>query len=78
MEQEFLWDLMAKKDVAGVLKIHIPHSGSRKARDAWLNIRFAEVELSPPKGYSETVRVWAVYVLERESAGEPIEWMLLT
>ena len=78
VEQEFLWDLMAKKDVAGVLKIHIPHSGSRKARDAWLNIRFAEVELSPPKGYSETVRVWAVYVLERESAGESIEWMLLT
>ncbi len=78
VEQEFLWDLMAKKDVAGTLKIHIPHSGSRKSRDAWLDVRFAEVELSPPKSYSETIRVWAVYVLEREPEGEPIEWMLLT
>jgi len=61
------------------LSNYIPHSGSRKARNAWLDVRFAEVELRPPpKGYSETVRVWAVYVLEREAKDEPIEWMLLT
>jgi hypothetical protein len=78
VDQEFLWDFMAKKDTAGSLKIHIPHSGSRKARNAWLDVRFAEVELRPPKGHSKTVRVWAVYVLEREAKDEPIEWMLLT
>ena len=78
VDQEFLWDFMAKKDTAGSLKIHIPHSGSRKAHNAWLDVRFAEVELRPPKGYSQTVRVWAVYVLERETKDKPIEWMLLT
>ncbi|NCO51324.1 MAG: IS4 family transposase [Deltaproteobacteria bacterium] len=78
VDQEFLWDFMVKKDRAGSLKIHIPHSGSRKARNALIDIRFAEVELRPPKGYSKTVRVWAVYALEREAKDEPIEWMLLT
>jgi len=78
VEHEFLWELMAKKDVAGSLKIHIPHSGSRKARNAWLDLRFAEVGLRPPKGHCQAVKLWAVYALEREAKGEPIEWMLLT
>jgi hypothetical protein len=78
VDQGFLWDVMKKKNAAGSLKIHIPHSGSRKARDAWLDIRFAEVTLRPPKAYSTPVTVWAVYVLERETKKTPLEWMLLT
>jgi len=78
VDQEFLWDYMAQQPSAGRLKIHIPHSGSRKARDTWLEVRFAKVQLRPPKGHSETVRVWAVYVQEQDTTEEPIEWMLLT
>lgn len=85
VDQEPLWDFMLKGDVAGSLNIHMPHSGSRQARDVWIDVRFAEVELSPPKRCpsSPPVRVWAVHVLEQiedgqENAQSPIEWMLLT
>jgi hypothetical protein len=82
VDQEFLWDFMAKQKVAGSLKIHIPRRGSRKARDAWVKVRFAKVALTPPKhcGSAPDITVWAVYVTERanKTFDEPIEWMLLT
>jgi hypothetical protein len=82
VEQEFLWDFMAKQKVAGSLKIHIPRRGSRKARDAWVKVRFAKVALTPPKhcGAAPAITVWAVYVTEKanKTVEEPIEWMLLT
>ncbi len=82
VDQEFLWDFMAKQPVAGSLKIHVPHRGSRKARDTWVDLRFAEVVLNAPKRYGSTpsVTVWAVYVTEQanKTVPSPIEWMLLT
>jgi hypothetical protein len=82
VEQEFLWDFMAKQKVAGSLKIHMPHRGSRKARNAWIDVRFAKVVLNAPKRYGSTpsVTVWAVYVTEQanKTVPSPIEWMLLT
>jgi hypothetical protein len=83
VEQQPLWDFMTKAKVCGTLKIHVPRSGSRKARDTYVDIRFAEVELSPPsrcRSYP-SVRAWAVYVQEQtgtEEVPSPIEWMLLT
>lgn len=83
VEQQFLWDFMDRQDVAGSLQIHLPRRGSRKARDPWVDIRFAQVQLQPPTRLvsAGSVRVWAVYVRERDPAEEvksPIEWMLLT
>jgi hypothetical protein len=84
IDQGFLWDVMAYKDVAGSLQIHVPRSGSRKARDTWVDIRFAKVSLKRPKRNSTSmpaIDIWAVYVLERPgqaSVKSPIEWMLLT
>jgi hypothetical protein len=83
VDQEFLWDFMSRQDVAGSLQIHVPRRGSRKARDAWVDIHFAEVQLNAPKRYASgpTVKVWAVYVLEKDCGEEvksPIEWMLLS
>jgi hypothetical protein len=83
VDQEFLWDLMSRQDVAGSLQIHVPRRGSRKARDAWIDIRFAEVQLNAPQRYASgpAVKVWAVYVLEKgygEQVKSPIEWMLLS
>src|SRR5205823_5895005 len=43
-----LWDYMAERQVDGTIPLHIPRSGSRKARDTTLDVRFAEVELKPP------------------------------
>lgn len=74
--------MMAKQKVAGSLKIHIPRRGSRKARDAWVKVRFANVALTPPQhcGSAPEITVWAVYVTEKANptVEEPIEWMLLT
>ena len=80
VEQEPLWDLMGRQTVAGSLKIHIPRRGAQKARDAWVDIRFSEVKLTPPKGSSyPPVEVWVVHVLEQDAEQtEPIEWMLFT
>ncbi|MBP1741021.1 MAG: hypothetical protein H6Q48_3314 [Deltaproteobacteria bacterium] len=82
IDQELLWDFMARQEVAGGLKIHIPRRGSRQARDAWINIRFAKVALNAPKRYGSRppITLWAVYVTEKgtQTVNEPIEWMLLT
>jgi hypothetical protein len=78
-----LWDVMAAREVDGTLSLHIPHSGQRKARHTTLDVRFAAVQLKPPKRLkgSQPVRAWAVYAREQtEHAvdGNPIEWMLIT
>jgi hypothetical protein len=82
VEQEFLWDFMAQQKVVGSLQIRVPRRGSRKARDAWVEIRFAQVTLRAPKRCpaAPSVTVWAVYVTERAdpTVQSPIEWMLLT
>jgi len=81
VEQQLLWDVMLHQDVAGLLKIHVPRRGSRKARDTLVDVRFAEVQLKAPKRSPlAPVRVWAVYILEQadEMVDSPIEWMLLT
>jgi len=83
IEQQELWEYMGQQEIAGSLEIHVPRRGNSKARDVWGEVRFAEVELTPPKRCPSlpAVRVWAVYLLERSdsvSPDGPIEWMLLT
>jgi Domain of unknown function (DUF4338)/Transposase DNA-binding/Transposase Tn5 dimerisation domain len=78
-----LWDYMAKRPVDGTIPLHIPHSGSRQARDTILDVRFAEVELKPPNRLKHhgPIRAWVVYVHEQRkyvADGSPIEWMLMT
>jgi hypothetical protein len=73
-DQGFLWDVMAKKEIAGALDVRIPRRGAEPARDVRLDLRFAEVVLRPPAGYEPLpAKIWAVYALNEE-----IEWMLLT
>jgi len=82
VENGLLWDLMKKRDVAGTLQIHLPNSGSRKARDPLIDIHHAKVSLKPPGRLksSPPIRAWAVYVKEREqeTTEATVEWMLLT
>jgi len=78
-----LWDFMSGRPVNGTLTLHIPHSGSRKARDTFLDLRFADVQIHPPHRLKncEPIRAWAVYAREQSTHavnGDPIEWMLLT
>ena len=83
VEGELLWDYMASRESDGTLQIHIPRRrGMRKGRIASVEVRFAQVELAPPKRYAADppVKLWAVYLLESEPDEDvaPVEWMLLT
>ena len=81
-EQALLWDKMCAETVAGQLEIHIPRNGSRAARVAKLEVRYAPVTLKPPQRKNlQAVEAWAVYAVEVEHGPEvksPLEWMLLT
>jgi hypothetical protein len=82
-EQGLLWHRMEQEQVAGCAKIHVPRSGVRPARDTWVDIRYAPVQLQRPKKNHVSlpqIPVWAVYVVEKPEKGvkDPIEWMLLT
>ena len=83
VEGRLLWNYLSDRAVAGTLTLHIPHRGKRKARDTRLEVRFAQVELQPPRRLkrSAPIRAWAVYVREQPEQvvdNDPIEWMLLT
>jgi hypothetical protein len=82
VEEEFLWDYMARQEIAVSQRIHIPRHGSRWERDTWVDIHFAQVTLQPPQDYITPITVWAVYAVEHSRfvspTAEPIEWLLLT
>jgi len=79
---ECLWEYMESQAVAGQRMLHIPRRKGRAARDALLDIRFAQVELRAPqlKRALGALSVWAVYVTEVNppSQKDAVEWMLLT
>lgn len=81
-EKEDLWQRMKVEKVAGTVDVAVPRRGSRPARTAKLEVRFAQVVISHPlKSNLPSLRVWAVYAHEvAHTAGgkEPIDWMLLT
>jgi len=81
-QSEGLWEYMESQPVAGQRTVHIPKHKQRAARDAVLEIRFAEVELRAPqrKRTLGALKVWAVYVTEVNppSQKDAVEWMLVT
>jgi hypothetical protein len=79
VDQEHLWEYMSGQKVAGALKVRLPRRDEKKAREAIVDFRFAEVELTPPKDTKyQPLKIWAVYVTESEPAESPVDWMLLT
>lgn len=83
VENEYLWDRLMREPVAGYQVVKVP-SGSKNgpARDAKMEIRFAKVELRPPKNSKfAPISLYAVYSREIEYAAnvkKPLNWMLLT
>lgn len=82
VEQEGLWQRMRGEPVSGTLTVKVPRRSSRPARTARLEVRYAPVEIRPPKDSRlPPVSVWAVYAREvgyNTDVKEPIDWMLLT
>ena len=80
--QGHLWPLVEHQPLAGIRKIHVPRRKTQPAREAWLEIRFAELTLKPPHGKSRysSLRLWAVLAQEVDAPEgiEPLSWMLLT
>ena len=81
-EGDDLWEQVAGQPVAGFQAVHIPRRGCQLAREARLEVRYAQVTIRPPKdkGYPP-IQVWMVYAKEVDyplSVSSPLEWMLLT
>lgn len=70
VENAPLWHYLGAQALAGTLTLHLPKRGARAAREAALAVRFAAVELNPPKMSAHApVRLWAVQLLEEPPAG---------
>jgi len=80
--QQHLWESLARQEPAGLQEVRVPRRGNRPARVAQLELRFAQVELQPPKRKPQLapIRLWAIMATERdpEAGASPIRWLLLT
>lgn len=80
--QGHLWPLVEQQPLAGVRKIAVPRRQKQPAREAWLEIRFANVTLRPPQGKTRygRLRLWAVLAQEVDAPEgiAPLSWMLVT
>lgn len=80
--KEDLWQRMKTEKVKGTVDVAVPRRGSRPARTAKLEVRFAQVVIAHPlKSKLPSLRVWCVYAHEVGNPAEvkePIDWMLLT
>lgn len=77
-----VWDHVLKQPVLATEMLRLPRRKNRPARQAFLEVRCAEVTLRPPQRLTKLgpVHLWAVLVREPHApAGQqPVEWMLLT
>jgi len=80
--QGHLWAHLSSQKVAGFQELYIPRQRQRPARTATLAVRFAEVQINPPKRHRKlpSIRIWAVLAQEQGALEgiEPLEWLLLT
>lgn len=83
-----LWEAMSTRPAAGEYVLDVPRAGSRAARIASMDVRYAQVKLLPPGNKNipayargKPVDVWVVYATEvdaPETVASPLEWMLIT
>lgn len=78
-----LWAFMAARPVVGHRDVPVPARAGQPKRIARLSVRFALMNLDPPKGdtrFQHALPVWAVYAREENPPEniDPIEWMLLS
>jgi len=80
--QGHIWEMIAQSPLQGMHIIQVPRQRQRPAREARLEVRWAEVRLKPPKRKPnlQPVRVWGILAEEQNAPEniEPLKWMLLT
>lgn len=82
-EQARLFETLQEQPIAGIQVLEIPRQGSRRAREARMAIRFAQVSLLPPArnhAHEPAIAVWAVFAQEQNAPAQvkPLQWLLLT
>ena len=80
-ERRPLWTHLPAQPLAGRFELKIPGRGGRKARLAELELRFAKVQLPPPKRLqAPPIALWAIHAVEPDppQGSEAVEWLLLT
>lgn len=79
-----LRESLAQQPVGGLMKVQVPRRQGRVARTATLELRWKEVEISPPavalKKSWPTLKLYALWAREvgAPEASEPIDWLLLS
>jgi hypothetical protein len=80
--ERHLWEFVQGLPEAGRLEITPPRTKKRPSIPALLEVRFAEVQLEPPKRkpHLGPVKAWAVVAEEKQAPDgvEPLQWLLLT
>jgi hypothetical protein len=82
--EDKIWAHLEKQALAGTLRVEVKREAGRKARQANVAIRFAQVKLRPPERKGATqlpvIELWAVLAQEQDppEGEDPIRWWLLT
>jgi Druantia protein DruA/Transposase DNA-binding/Transposase Tn5 dimerisation domain len=80
--QGHLWPFIEKQPLAGAYELEMARRHNRPARQAQLEVRFAQVQLNPPRDklHLKPLTLWAVLAQEMDppEGVEAIGWMLLT
>jgi hypothetical protein len=81
---EKLWDHLAGRPCGGTMSVQIPRNNNRPARLATLELRWAPIQIKPPrvgcKNSWGLLELWALQAKEIQApeGAEPIDWLLLT
>ena len=84
--EKYLWERLETQAVAGELRVQVPRQAERPARLARLQIRYAPLNILPPRHRRTKAEglaalpVWAVLARETgaPAGSQPIEWLLLS
>ena len=80
--QGHLWEHLQQQSLGGSQWVQVPRRGSRPARQARLQLRWASVQLRPPqaKRQLKPLSLWAVLAQETDAPPDtpPLCWLLLT
>jgi hypothetical protein len=80
--QGHLWNYISEQPLSGIREILVPRKRKRKAREAKLEIRYAQVKLKPPQGKKALGELSIQGIIAREIDAPddetPLQWMLLT
>jgi hypothetical protein len=79
-----LMEWLAQRPLGGTMKVQVPRRQSRPSRTAKLQLRWQQVEISPPavalKKSWPTLKLYALWASEvgAPEGAEPIDWLLLS